>query len=64
MNKKKMEVEISQLRSLDDFLLESARFQIPNFKDFENWGNRVVNNLLYYQTNYFVLSIVIFVLVG
>jgi hypothetical protein len=64
MDKKKMEVEVSPLRSLDDFLLESARFQIPNFRDFEKWGNRVVSNLLYYQTNYFLLSLVIFVLVG
>ena len=64
MSKKKMEVEVSPLRSLDDFLLESARFQIPNFKDFEKWGNRVVNNLLYYQTNYFLLAVIIFVLVG
>jgi hypothetical protein len=64
MNKKKMEVEISPLRSLDDFLLESARFQIPNFKDLEKWGNRVIKNLLYYQTNYFVLAVVIFILVG
>ncbi|XP_069693017.1 PRA1 family protein 3 isoform X3 [Periplaneta americana] len=64
MSKKKMDVEISPLRSLDDFILESARFQIPNFKDFEKWGNRVVNNLLYYQTNYFLLSLVIFILVG
>jgi len=64
MSKKKMEVEVSPLRSLDDFLLESARFQIPNIKDFEKWGNRVVNNLLYYQTNYFLLAVIIFVLVG
>jgi len=64
MSKKKMEVEVSPLRSLDDFLLESARFQIPNFKDFEKWGNRVVHNLLYYQTNYFLLAVIIFVLVG
>nr|CAD7411348.1 unnamed protein product [Timema poppensis] len=60
----KMEVEISPLRSLDDFLLESARFQIPNVKDLEKWGKRVVNNLLYYQTNYFLLSIIVFLLVG
>nr|CAD7444046.1 unnamed protein product [Timema bartmani]CAD7602417.1 unnamed protein product [Timema genevievae] len=59
-----MEVEISPLRSLDDFLLESARFQIPNVKDLEKWGKRVVNNLLYYQTNYFLLSIIVFLLVG
>lgn len=58
------EFEISPLRTLDDFLLGSARFQIPNFKDMEKWGNRVVNNLLYYQTNYFVMGIIIFLLVG
>ncbi|XP_065584097.1 PRA1 family protein 2-like isoform X1 [Artemia franciscana] len=57
-------IELSPLRSLDDFLLESARFQVPNLKDFEKWGNRVVQNLLYYQTNYFILGLVIFTIVG
>lgn len=65
MNKKvSSEYEIAPLRSLDDFLLESARFQVPNVKDMEKWGNRVINNLLYYQTNYFLLSILIFLIVG
>ncbi|XP_063219958.1 PRA1 family protein 3 [Bacillus rossius redtenbacheri] len=59
-----MEVEISPLRSLDDFLLESARFQVPNLKDLEKWQKRVVNNMLYYQTNYALLSIITFLLVG
>ncbi|XP_046406618.1 PRA1 family protein 3 isoform X2 [Ischnura elegans] len=59
-----MELEISPLRSLHDFILDSARFQIPNVKDMEKWGNRVVNNLLYYQTNYFLMSVVIFLVVG
>ncbi|XP_015594400.1 PRA1 family protein 3 [Cephus cinctus] len=58
------ELEIPPLRSLDDFLLESARFQIPNVKDLDKWGNRVVNNLLYYQTNYFFMSACIFLVVG
>ncbi|XP_065288439.1 PRA1 family protein 3 isoform X1 [Dermacentor albipictus] len=58
------EVEVAPLRSLDDFLLESARFQLPNVKDLEKWGNRVVNNLLYYQSNYFVLAILAFLAVG
>ncbi|XP_053973183.1 PRA1 family protein 3 [Hylaeus anthracinus] len=52
------------LRSLNDFLLESQRFQLPNFTDFEKWGNRVVNNLIYYQTNYLYMSITIILLVG
>ncbi|KAM7308686.1 PRA1 family protein 3 isoform X3 [Ixodes scapularis] len=58
------EVELAPLRSLDDFILESARFQLPNVKDVERWGNRVVNNLLYYQSNYFVLAILVFLGVG
>lgn len=58
------DLELPPLRTLDDFLLESARFQLPNLKDFEKWGKRVVNNLLYYQTNYMFMSIVIFLIVG
>ncbi|KAM7282625.1 PRA1 family protein 3 isoform X3 [Ixodes scapularis] len=58
------EVELAPLRSLDDFILESARFQLPNVKDVERWGNRVFNNLLYYQSNYFVLAILVFLGVG
>lgn len=48
-------VQLAPLRSLDDFLMASARFQLPNFSDYERWGNRVVKNLCYYQTNYFVM---------
>lgn len=58
------ELEIAPLRTLSDFLLESARFQIPNVKDLEKWGNRVTSNLLYYQTNYFLVSILIFLIIG
>lgn len=58
------EVEISPLRGLNDFLLESARFQMPNYKDLDKWANRVINNLLYYQTNYLVTSVIIFLVVG
>ncbi|KAH9383300.1 hypothetical protein HPB48_024420 [Haemaphysalis longicornis] len=58
------EVEAAPLRSLDDFILESARFQLPNVKDWDKWGNRVINNLLYYQSNYFVLAILVFLAVG
>lgn len=65
MNKKvSQEFEIAPLRTLDDFLLESARFQVPKVQDMEKWGNRVINNLLYYQTNYFLMSFIIFTIVG
>lgn len=58
------EFEIAPLRTLDDFLLKSARFQIPNVSDLEKWGNRITSNLLYYQTNYFLLSLLIFTIIG
>ncbi|MPC29164.1 PRA1 family protein 2 [Portunus trituberculatus] len=57
-------LSVAPLRSLDDFLLESARFQIPNLKDPDKWANRVIQNLLYYQTNYFLTYLVIFAVVG
>jgi len=52
------------LRSLDDFLLNSARFQAPNFGDLERWSKRVKENLVYYQSNYFLMAIIIFLTVG
>lgn len=58
------EIEVSPLRGLSDFLLESARFQVPNYKDPDKWAKRIINNLLYYQTNYFVTSVVVFLIVG
>ncbi|KAK8397983.1 hypothetical protein O3P69_003704 [Scylla paramamosain] len=57
-------LSVAPLRSLDDFLMESARFQIPNLKDPDKWANRVIQNLLYYQTNYFLTYLVIFAVVG
>lgn len=56
--------QFAPLRSLDDFAMESARFQLPNFNDFEKWGNRVVKNLLYYQTNYFILAAIELIIIG
>ncbi len=57
-------VEFAPLRSLDDFVLGSARFQVPSFKDPERVVNRIINNLLYYQSNYFLSAVVIFLVVG
>jgi hypothetical protein len=50
------------MRSLGDFLTESARFQMPSLADGRRFSSRVLNNLLYYQTNYFVLFFVLFTL--
>ncbi|XP_076358576.1 PRA1 family protein 2-like isoform X2 [Tachypleus tridentatus] len=58
------EVEISPMRTLDDFILGGAKFQIPNFKNPDKWANRVMNNLLYYQTNYFLMAVLVFLIIG
>ncbi|XP_022900162.2 PRA1 family protein 3-like [Onthophagus taurus] len=53
-------IKFPPFRTMDDFVLGSARFQMPNFKDIDKWGYRVKNNLLYYQSNYFIMSFLIF----
>jgi len=57
------DVELAPLRPLDDFLLGAARFQVPD-KDMDRWANRVISNLLYYQTNYFLSALLLFLVVG
>ena len=58
------DMTLAPIRSLDDFLLSVNRFQLPQFKDFEKWNKRIVYNLHYYQTNYFITAIIIFTLIG
>lgn len=55
-------IEMANLRSWDDFIMKSARFGPVDFKNLPRWNNRIVNNLLYYQTNYFVSTIIVLVL--
>jgi len=57
-------MKLEPLRSLDDFLLNSARFQVPDVTNLERWNTRVKENLIYYQTNYFLTAIIIFLIVG
>ncbi|XP_014862814.1 PREDICTED: PRA1 family protein 3-like [Poecilia mexicana] len=57
-------VEVAPLRSWDDFFPGSERFAKPDFGDMARWNNRVVSNLLYYQSNYLVLAIAVFFIVG
>lgn len=57
-------VEVAPLRPWTDFFPGSDRFAKPDTKDFTKWNNRVVSNLLYYQTNYLALVTSVFLLVG
>ncbi|XP_068564141.1 ADP-ribosylation factor-like 6 interacting protein 5a [Cebidichthys violaceus] len=58
------EVQLAPLRPWDDFYPGSERFAKPDGKDLAKWNNRVISNLLYYQTNYLVLAIAVFLVVG
>ena len=59
----KMAVECPPVRSLQDFITD-AQFTAPTFHDRDRMENRMVNNLIYYQTNYFLCAILILILVG
>jgi len=43
------------LRTLDDFIVGGARFGPPDFANQDKWSNRVLQNLMYYQSNYFIM---------
>lgn len=57
-------VQPPPLRSLQDFLLNSARFAVPDVRDLDHWNSRIINNLLYYQSNYFLSALGFLLLVG
>ncbi|KAF7711413.1 hypothetical protein HF521_000424 [Silurus meridionalis] len=57
-------VELTPLRPWDDFFPGSERFAKPDFRDLPKWNNRVVSNLLYYQTNYMAMAVIVFLIVG
>lgn len=54
--------KLPPLRPFDDFLIGGARFGPPDFKNQEKWNNRVAQNLMYYQSNYFLMLAVVFLL--
>ncbi|CAH8520946.1 unnamed protein product [Schistosoma rodhaini] len=49
------------LRSFNDFLGFGARYSIPRGC---KWNERMVSNLIYYQSNYFLLSLIIIILLS
>ena len=59
-------VELAPFRTIADFVTD-ATFTGPAVSDSGRWYNRVKQNLLYYQTNYFIILgaiIVIYRFVG
>ncbi|MEQ2310073.1 PRA1 protein 3 [Ameca splendens] len=57
-------MELAPLRPWNDFFPGADRFSKPEFGDLTKWNNRVISNLMYYQTNYFVVALVVFLIVG
>jgi len=57
------EMTYAPIRSLDDFILSQSRFQVPEYQNMDKLRNRIVSNLIYYQTNYALSAIIIFALI-
>ncbi|CAN9515992.1 unnamed protein product [Ophioblennius macclurei] len=57
-------MELAPLRPWDDFFPGADRFAKPEFHDLSKWNNRVISNLMYYQTNYFAVALLVFLIVG
>lgn len=57
-------MELAPFRPWDDFFPGTDRFAKPEFGDLTKWNNRVISNLMYYQTNYFAAALVVFIIVG
>lgn len=52
------------LRKKEDFLATLDKYELPNLNNPERVNKRILKNLFYYQTNYFLIFIVCFILVG
>ncbi|KAK5614525.1 PRA1 protein 3 [Crenichthys baileyi] len=57
-------MELAPLRPWNDLFPGADRFSKPEFGDLTKWNNRVISNLIFYQTNYFVVALVVFLIVG
>ncbi|XP_076874933.1 ADP-ribosylation factor-like 6 interacting protein 5b [Brachyhypopomus gauderio] len=57
-------MELAPLRPWLDVFPGADRFAKPDMSDLTKWNNRIISNLLYFQTNYFAVAAVVFVIVG
>jgi len=56
-------IEMAPFRSIDEFLTSESKFEMPELNNPEKMSSKIVSNLLYYQTNYFISFLTIFLLV-
>nr|XP_055043929.1 ADP-ribosylation factor-like 6 interacting protein 5b [Misgurnus anguillicaudatus] len=57
-------VKVAPMRPWNDFFPGFDQFAKPDVSDMSKWNNRVISNLLYYQTNYFSVAVVVLLIVG
>jgi len=56
-------VKLPRFRLMDDFLLNSSRYSLPTHGNSDRLHNRMINNLLYYQTNYLAVFAAVFLVI-
>uniref|UniRef100_A0A914EG85 PRA1 family protein n=1 Tax=Acrobeloides nanus TaxID=290746 RepID=A0A914EG85_9BILA len=56
-------VQFAPIRSVEEFIFDKNRYEMPSFNDLKKWNNRVTSNLLYFQSNYFIILLA-FVIMG
>ena len=58
------DLRFAPFRPISDVISNANDYKIPDFTDLERVSNRITNNLLYYQTNYFLVVIIFCIIVG
>lgn len=58
------QMQFAPFRPMNDIVGQAENYSVPDFKDLARVNNRITNNLLYYQTNYFLLFLALFLLMG
>lgn len=57
------QMQFAPFRTFNDLVGVAENYAVPDFKDLARLSNRITNNLLYYQTNYFLIFLAIFVII-
>lgn len=55
-------IELAPFRPIPEFILDGSKYAAPPLKDLKSFNNRVCSNLLYFQTNYIVITVINFLL--
>jgi len=58
------QMQFAPLRQTHDMIGQAENYSVPDFKDLQRLNNRITNNLLYYQTNYFLVFFALFLLIS